>query len=122
MEAEAPKGKRKYTKRFAPESISSIIEACAKCGVMSLKWHDLEVTFAVPGQPVTAYDLPKTTFDGYASPASEQELAVDPRVSTVDKELLEDMRRSQLMIDDPLSYEQEVIDAHIRRGESNATI
>lgn len=97
--------------------ITAILETCLKTGVTSLKWRDLEVSFFVPGQPVMAYDLPKTTFDGYAPQASEQELSRDSAIGTVDKELLDDMRRSQLLIDDPLGFEQEIIDAHMQRGE-----
>lgn len=100
--------------------ICAIIEAAARAQVTTLKWRDLELTFPVLGQPVMAYDLPKTTSDGFAPQASEQELTRDRELATVDKDLLEDMRKSQLMIDDPLSFELEIIDAHLQRGEANA--
>lgn len=100
-------------KATPPVDICAILEACAKAGVAKLKYGDLEVVFAVPGQPVMAYDLPKTTFDGFAPQASGQELAVGDELATVNKDLLEDMRRSQLMIDDPASFEQEVIHNHL---------
>lgn len=100
--------------------ICAILEVCAKAGVARLKYGDLEVSFAVPGQPVMAFDLPKTTFDGFAPQASGQVLTVDDKIGAVDKDLLDDMRRSQLMIDDPASFEQEVIENHLRGGMTYA--
>lgn len=107
---------RKSRSDFKQESISAILEACSKTGVTSLKWRDLEVSFHVPGQPVIAYDLPKTTNDGYAPQASGHELTVDKNLSTVNRELLEDMEASQLMIDDPIAFEQLMIDAQLRQA------
>lgn len=97
--------------------ICDIIKTCAQSGVASLKWGDFHVSFAFPSQPVIV-DLPKTTADGFASQASEQELSVDSKLSTVDRELLEDMARAQLIIDDPLAYEQAMVDAQLRRAEN----
>lgn len=107
----------KSRKKATPKmDICAILDSCSKTGVTRLKWGDLEVSFAVPGQPVMAYDLPKMASDGFAPPASGQELAVADALGTVNKDLLDDMRRSQLMIDDPASFEQEVIDTHLRGG------
>jgi hypothetical protein len=97
--------------------LPAILEACKKAEVSTLKCGDIEVTFRSPTALVhtTGYlatddltTLP-STFTNY-SPVSEQ-----PKIETVDRDLLEDMRRSQLMIDDPMSFEQEMIDEYTRR-------
>lgn len=94
--------------------ICAIIEACTKAGVVSLKWRDLEVTFQVPGLSATT-DLPKTYMPEFAPPESGQ-----ASIAMVDKDLLDDMRRSQLLLDDPAGFEQEVIDSHLRQGAIHA--
>ncbi len=97
--------------------LPAILDACAKAGVATLKCGDIEVTFqtSAPFVQYPDYELPSqgglTIPDSFtASQVSEQ-----PRIETVDKDLLEDMRRAQLMIDDPLSFEQEMIDEYTRR-------
>ena len=111
---------KKTSRRRNPSQrldLPSILEACAKAGVATLKFGDIEVTFKTPSHLVhhTDYESPSqgdlTIPENFsASPVSEQ-----PRIETIDRDLLEDMRRSQLMIDDPLSFEQEMIDEYTRR-------
>lgn len=111
------------TKKPKPSLLAqlpAILEACARTGVATLKCGDIEVSF-IQGLPqsyvnygqASQADLPND-LDFPASQASEQ-----PRIENLDTSLLEDMRRSQLMIDDPLSYEQEMIDEHLERGTSD---
>lgn len=113
---EAQKSSKKAT---AATEVCAIIGACRTAGVSSLKWRDLEIVFAQQG-PEAPADLPKTDVYEYAPPESGQGPQVDDTIATVDKDLLEDMRRSQLMIDDPASFEQEVIDSHLRQGATYA--
>lgn len=104
---------------FPLDKLPAILEACQKSGVAVLKFGDLEVSFhPLPAAPLFADTLGATSQvalpDPYrfpASPASEQ-----TRIEPVDPELLEDMRRAQLMIDDPMAFEQEMVDEHLRRG------
>jgi len=39
----------------------------------------------------------------------------DKKVASFDPDVLEDLRISQLMIDDPHGFEQEIIDSHLSR-------
>lgn len=113
---------------LSASAVCAIINACAKNGVAKLKYGDLELEFlnksrtaehtfysGTEDQSDPAKDF-QVTHD--ATPASEQSL--QSKLSTVDPELLDDMRRSQLMIEDPLSYEQEMIDLQIRGPENDA--
>lgn len=100
------------------KELCKLIETAAAHGVSELKYADLSVTFGPKdrkGAEETVY-LPKEfSLDTLASQDSEQ--SVPPQVS---HELLEDMRRSQLLIDDPMAFEQEMIDLHVSHGEHNA--
>ena len=118
METEATAPKKRLTNRVNSsllERLPAILEACRKSGVVTLKCGDLEVNFASPGaflveSGVTApFTLPN--LDAPARQDSEP-MKTEP----LDQDLLEQMRRSQLMIDDPLAFEQEVIDGHIQQG------
>jgi hypothetical protein len=56
------------------------------------------------------YELPSQGGLTIPENFTASQVSEHPRIETVDKDLLEDMRRAQLMIDDPLSFEQEMID------------
>jgi hypothetical protein len=82
-----------------------IIEGCRKLGVSKIKTPDFEVEFF----------LERSQEVGNFEEADELK---PPR--GIDKELLEDVRMSQLMIDDPFGFEREVLNAEQRRVTNEA--
>lgn len=77
-----------------------IIEGCRKLGVSRIKTYDFEVEFFLERS------LEVGRFEAVDDP-----IAPKP----IDKELLDDMRLSQLMIDDPFGFEKEILNAETRR-------
>jgi hypothetical protein len=82
-----------------------IINECRKLGVSKIKTTDFEVEFFLEksqevGNFVDAYDVKKPT--------------------AIDKELMNDVRLSQLMIDDPFGFEREVLNVEQRRAFDEA--
>lgn len=82
-----------------------IIDGCRKLGVSKIKTPEFEVEFFLErSQEVGDFvDISEPT-----------------KPSPIDKELLNDVRMSQLMIDDPFSFEREVIEAEQRRLMNDA--
>jgi len=102
------------------KSIQGIIEACGKNGVADLKFGDLEISFFVrkglEDRPhLAGQEMPtlQSSTDPYASQASGQS-EVSPGLNPVDQELLDDLARSQRLIDDPLGYESEIVNQFLR--------
>lgn len=100
---------------FTALDLCRIIKCGAVNGVARLTIGDFQVNYYHPpaaslGPQVTA-DPPNVT-EFPAPPASEQ----PPEVTIADPELLEDLRMSQLMISDPLAFEQEIIDSHLEEA------
>ena len=82
-----------------------IIENCRNLGVRKIKTHDFEVEFFLERSlEVGRFE----TVDGPETP------------SPIDKDLLDDMRLSQLMIDDPFAFEKEILSAETRRVTDEA--
>lgn len=91
--------------------ICAIIKSCSQNGVTVFRFGDLSLQFEpieISRSPVAMPDWPKAPYHPEASAVAQEKL------EQVDKNLVEDMRLSQLLIDDPLGYEQEMIDAHMR--------
>lgn len=86
-------------------------------GVGHLKLGELDVTFSFPPVlvPRRNAELPANQSLGGETPADTGERQVageeSPELTDEDKELLEDLRRAQLMVDNPVDYEQELIDS-----------
>lgn len=103
--------KEKITKAEASPKvldICAIIRICSKFNVASLKTSDFFVSFHGPNAPGVGQ---MSHANGVKSVAAEVELP--PEVAA----LKEDFDRSQLMIDDPVAFEQQQIDADIQRGQ-----
>lgn len=97
---------------FSSDSICAIISACAEGNVSRFTYGEMSIEFPAHTQSFPAIEsLPNHTYEFSASPASEQptESGID-----YDRELLEDLQASQKMIDDPLGFEREIINSHIR--------
>jgi hypothetical protein len=78
-----------------------IINECQKLGVSRIKTAEFEVEFFLErSQEVGNF----VNYNEIKSPTS------------IDKDLMDDVRLSQLMIDDPFGYEREVLNAEQRRS------
>lgn len=114
------------------ESISSIIRAGAECGVAKLKFGDVEVTYRenflfsasqnyligpTENADLTKEDLITPLLDSGHS----QESKATHKGALVDRDLLDNMRLSQLMIDDPLGFEQAMINAEMGRTDGEGS-
>jgi len=97
--------------------ICAILDACSKNKVKTLKYGRLEVDFDLSL-------VPASLSEGFASHVVEEAALLHPPSESLEGEyarteegisLLEELRRAQLMTDDPLAYEQEMIDANLDR-------
>lgn len=78
-----------------------IIDECRKLGVSRIKTAEFEVEFFLERSQEVG------DFTDFSEPK---------KPTAIDKELLNDVRLSQLMIDDPFEYEREVLNAEQRRA------
>ena len=97
-------------------NLCAIISACAKGGVSELKFGVVEVRFFNPTSTPT-HDTPAMAIGAVTQ---FQEISATPEsgrptsVNSFDRELLDDLRLSQLMIDDPQGFEREIVNSHLR--------
>lgn len=97
-------------------NLCAIISACAKGGVSELKFGVVEVRFFKPTSTPT-HDTPAMAIGAVTQ---IQEISAMPEsgrptsVNSFDRELLDDLRLSQLMIDDPQGFEREIVNSHLR--------
>lgn len=110
--------------------ICRIIEACNKNGVTKLKFGSLEVILGRDGGdvPATALPSPEDVLSLAEHEAYQRISAVKPdlaatkpndtnrSVAPLDKQLIEEMRMSQLLVEDPTTYERLIVDQEIRGG------
>lgn len=104
--------------KFTAKDIAVIIDACSRSNVTEFTLGELKIVFrGLSGN----LDLQKTYPDQWSAPVvtsavSAEEIAL-PKVelSEVDKEMLKEAAVSQLMLDDPLAYEQYIIDEQTAR-------
>lgn len=100
------------SQNFSFEGICAIISACAEGKVSRFSLGDLVIEFPPHTQSSSAIEsLPNHTYEFSATPDSGQPTEVG---QDYDRELLEDLQASQKMIDDPLGFEREIINSHIR--------
>lgn len=95
----SPRG-TKRTGANTKSKLLGIIEGCRNLGVSKIKTPDFEVEFF----------LERSQEVGNFEAADE----IKPP-KNIDKDLLEEVRLSQLMIDDPFGFEREVLQAEQRR-------
>lgn len=101
------------TEGFNLDEILSIIERCDSHNVSELRLGTFEIKFKSGYKENVS--LPNFTV--YQTPDSETKIESP---SPVDKELLEDVRLSQLMIDDPFGFELEIMAAEAKRSIDEA--
>lgn len=78
---------------YTATELMQIISSCRQIGVHKMKFYEIEVEF-FPEKEKEPIDLGKTT---------------------IDDKIIDDFRMSQLMIDDPYSFEKEMISLEQRR-------
>jgi hypothetical protein len=108
---------------LSADDICCIIEACFRNKVYSLSYNALEIKFgpdqAAWGNAQLQYEVGQPeggetpSGQGYAVPFD----ALPVELTEEDKLLMEEVRLGQLMTDDPMAYEQEMIDSHIATGD-----
>lgn len=103
---------------LSAEDICVIIEACAKSRVSSLAYAGLSIQFDVASARAWENALAPGFVDqpegGETPSGGSQGASVQSfPMSAEDKAILEESRLAQLMTDNPLAYEQEMIDAQI---------
>ena len=96
-------------REFSSKDLCRIIETCHKNGVSKLNFGDVSIDFS--NSPDFPQDGPQVLQDfgdntDFVTEATDE-------AGVVDEGLLEEARVSQLMIDDPISFEQEMIDTLI---------
>lgn len=111
----------KCTRDLTSSDVCDIIKACAKGNVVSFDYQGLSIRFDpvlgqersdVAGQPHdTPYYVPKKDVLPPDMEGEQEDLR--ERFDVQDKALLEDVRRMNAMVTDPLSWEEEQIDACI---------
>ena len=110
--------------------ICVIIDACSKNRVKSLAYSGLNIEFDAPtpdlwrNTAAVEVDQP----EGGETPSGGSYLArplpvtaQTMQMSDEDLTLMEEMRLAQLMTDNPMAYEQEMIDAHVQPRVTNGS-
>lgn len=87
-------------------SLLDIIDKCKATGVKRFKFGQIELEFGETESP----SPPIMALPGQESPQNDELLYSDE-----DRELLQTYHEQQLMIDDPESFEQNIIDGYQRR-------
>ncbi len=96
---------------FSVKDICRIIEISAHSGVAVLKFGDIEIKFRDNG-PSAIVDQPKASLQESSPQASGE---TEPQVQTlspIQEDLLIESYESQLLFDDPMAYEQMIIDGY----------
>lgn len=101
---------------FTASEICAIIGACHDKGVVSLKLGDLSLEFQAPQPRGNVHAGANQPADGETSEPgvgriAESDLPAKAELSDEDRLLLNEARLAQLASDDPMAYEQEMIDA-----------
>ena len=97
------------------KGICDIIKACDKAGVKQLKLGDMCVTFVEESKVVTPWtDLQNPTLNAPPPSPEAGEKPVPQTLMTAEqKDMLRQIEENQLMIDDPMGFEQRMIDSEM---------
>ncbi len=105
-----------HKKTLNATEICAIIKASYKYNVRKLRVGDFECEFETLSSRGNAERVFVNQRPGEETPVAanvQSETEATPFVP--DRELMEDLRLAQLMTDDPVAYEQEMIDANLDR-------
>ena len=121
------KAVKKSQKGFSVAEICRIIELSHKNGVSNLKLGDIEVSFHTKEPRIRNKsgserkpDLPETKSIQVTTSrpvVAQPDGRMTPRGFTISPEELEEYRKAQILIDDPVAYENAEIDAALH-GET----
>lgn len=115
------KSVHKVPKSFSATEICRIIKLCKKSDVSELKIGEFEVSFhkkadktvQKPIESERKLDLPSTPSVTPSTPVAGN---VERDFGIQDRQTLAELEASQLLIDDPVSYEEQEIDAAIHNN------
>lgn len=109
------KNAKNGTKPMGTSDICRIIEACSINGVSRIKTAEFEIEFwpQSKDEPEPQEYSWKKDEPGFLG---AKDIFENTAPQSVDKDMLEDLRLSQLMIDDPFGFEREMILAQ-RKGD-----
>lgn len=105
---------------WSSDGVCAIIDACARSKVKLFTIGDLRVEFFGTEAPVWGENLGVqatarlSADESYVGTGTE---IPNTKISQVDRNLLDEARRSQLLVNDPVSFEQEMIDEQMRSSE-----
>ncbi len=113
MVADSEKDSKKLQKRFSTTEICRIIKLCRKNEVSELKLGDFEVTFQRKLKKVSkkAEKVDDTVPVNTSLPTREDLKQVERSFGVQDRQTLKELEAAQLLIDDPVAFEEEEIDA-----------
>ncbi len=111
--------------RLAVSEICAILEKSKELGVTKITVYGVEVYFGPPGPAEVTHDYsdlrasqrPAMRYD-YTD--RDDEPAPQTLMTLADRQAQEETRTAQLMIDDPIAYEQEMIAASLERERTIA--
>lgn len=114
---------------LSAEGICAIIEACSKNRVTSLTYGVLSIEFGTPEPEiggnlfagVDGVDQLNRGETRYAGGERGHDVASLFAASPEERELTEEIRLAQLMTDNPLAYEQEMIDQNLNPRGANVS-
>lgn len=108
------------------KEICYIVKACSEAGVTELKFGDLEVIFGGEASSLSEKATPalmgfteNRAYQKEQQPAKLARDALSAKLSLFDTKILEEIDKSQLMIEDPIGYEQFVVDEQLSRDAGN---
>lgn len=115
------KVKENSSKAFTSKEICRIIKLARKQQVASLRIGEFSVVFQESNLKTGAVKQPALSKKEVVESAPHQEVADSEKaLSLTDKRVVEELRRTQLLMDDPLAFEEAEIDAVIT-GDSGGS-
>lgn len=100
--------------KLTSKQICDILKACDKAKVREFAVGELKVSFFGKGDTGRTFVESKNHVVDLADIVHDEQ--VGEEISQEDRE---EMRSAQLMIDDPLGFEQEMVDGYLEQGTAN---
>ena len=95
------------------KSIQDTITLCAKLGVSRFEWEGMKIEFGANSTTLgLIHTEPETKTTG--KPGLPPTVEYPPE--SIDMGLVQDFRRAQTMLDDPLAYEEEIMREQLESG------
>jgi hypothetical protein len=99
---------------LSTKNVKDLIKLCSKNKVLTLQFQNLVLTFKDSEQEkAISLRKSKAKVGGEILPTKENDKSFDEK-STVSNDLIEDFRKTQLIIDDPSAFEKEMVEMHIQ--------